>query len=245
LSWGEVVEQAVAGDGTVAPAGDGAFACWLAERAGAALPSPDVNSQLTWTALGLALLVAVLLLVRDHRRLQRFTYTSLLLGLILLLLPLAPYLGYGVRGATLWIRIGDYSFQPGELAKILLTVFLAGYLSAKRDSLALVRTKVLGLEFPRGRDLGPLLVAWVVSLAILVFETDLGTSLLFFGLAVCLLYVATQRRSWLVLGTVLFVSGAARPSRGRILTELTQLELLGSTRPRDGGCSSRQEHGCV
>lgn len=180
-----------------------------AERAGGALPSPDVNSQLTWTALGLALLVAVLLLVRDHRRLQRFTYTSLLLGLILLLLPLAPYLGYGVRGATLWVRVGDYSFQPGELAKILLTVFLAGYLSAKRDSLALVRTKVLGLEFPRGRDLGPLLVAWVVSLAILVFETDLGTSLLFFGLAVCLLYVATQRRSWLVLGAILFVSGAA------------------------------------
>lgn len=180
-----------------------------AAQSGGAVPSPDVSSQLTWTGLGLLLAVLVLLVVRDHRRLQRFTYTSLLAGIVLLLLPLVPGLGYGVRGATLWIRLGGYTFQPGELAKIVLTVFFAGYLSMKRDSLALVRSKVLGLELPRGRDLGPLLVAWVVSLAILVFETDLGTSLLFFGLAVCLLYVATQRRSWLVLGTVLFLSGAA------------------------------------
>jgi cell division protein FtsW (lipid II flippase) len=185
-----------------------------AQRTGTSLPAPDVNTQLTWTALGLGLLVIVLLLVRDHRRLQRFTYTSLFLGVVLLLLPLVPDIGgriggLSIRGATLWFHIGNYSMQPAELAKILLTIFFAGYLSAKRDSLALVRTKVAGVEFPRGRDLGPLIVAWVVSLAILVFETDLGTSLLFFGLAVLLLYVATQRRSWLVLGAVLFISGAA------------------------------------
>jgi cell division protein FtsW (lipid II flippase) len=179
-----------------------------AQRNGTPLPHPNVIDQLTWTALGMALLVLVLVVLRDHRRLQRYTYTSLLIGLVLLLLPLAPIVGTSVRGATLWIRVAGYSFQPGELAKIFLTIFLAGYLVVKRESLALVRTKVLGMSFPRGRDMGPLLVAWFVSLGILVFETDLGMSLLFFGLAVSLLYVATQRRSWLFMGAVLFVTGA-------------------------------------
>ena len=179
-----------------------------AQRNGTPLPRPQITDQLTWTALGIFLLVGVLFLVRDHRRLQRFTYTSLLAGVLLLLLPLAPIIGKSIRGATLWIRIGGYSFQPGELAKVFLTIFFAGYLVVKRDSLALVRSKVLGMSFPRGRDLGPLLVAWFASLGILIFETDLGSSLLFFGLAVSLLYVATQRRSWLVLGAALFLSGA-------------------------------------
>jgi len=183
-----------------------------AERAassGSAPPSPDVTSQLTWTALGVALFVLTLLVVRDHRRLQRYTYTSLFVGLVLLLLPLAPGIGATINGATLWVRVGPFSFQPAELAKILLTIFFAGYLVVKKDSLALVRTKVLGLELPRGRDLGPLLVAWLVSLGVLVFERDLGTSLLFFGLFVGMLYVATQRVSWVVLGALLFVGGSA------------------------------------
>jgi cell division protein FtsW (lipid II flippase) len=179
-----------------------------AARNGGVAPPPDVYGQLTWTALGVVLFVAVLLVVRDHRTLQRYTYTAMLAGLVLLLLPLAPFIGATVNGATLWVRLGGLSFQPGELAKILLTIFFAGYLTVTRDSLALVRTKVMGIELPRGRDLGPLLVAWFVSLAVLVFERDLGTSLLFFGLFVSLLYIATQRRSWLVLGAVLFITGA-------------------------------------
>ena len=179
-----------------------------AARNGGVAPPPDVYSQLTWTALGVVLFVAVLLVVRDHRALQRYTYTAMLAGLVLLLLPLAPFIGATVNGATLWVRFAGLSFQPGELAKILLTIFFAGYLTVTRDSLALVRTKVMGIELPRGRDLGPLLVAWFVSLAVLVFERDLGTSLLFFGLFVSLLYIATQRRSWLVLGAVLFITGA-------------------------------------
>lgn len=184
-----------------------------ASAAGTPLPAPDVPPQLTWSVLGIALMIGVLVVVRDHRRLARYTYTSLFVGLVLLLLPLLPDFGgkvggLSIRGATLWFHVGAFSFQPAELAKIFLTVFFAGYLSMKRDSLALVRTKVLGIEFPRGRDLGPLIVAWVVSLAVLVFQTDLGTSLLFFGLAVCLLYIATQRRSWLVLGALLFAAGA-------------------------------------
>ncbi|TAK70372.1 MAG: FtsW/RodA/SpoVE family cell cycle protein [Actinomycetota bacterium] len=176
---------------------------------GAPEPTPDVYAQLTWFLVGALLFVAVILAVRDHRRLQRFTYTAMLLGLVLLLLPLVPVIGTTVNGAQLWIRVAGFSFQPAELAKIVLTVFFAGYLVRARDSLALVRSKVAGIEFPRGRDLGPLIVAWLVSLGVLVFQRDLGTSIIFFGLFVSLLYIATQRRSWLILGAVLFSAGAA------------------------------------
>lgn len=171
-------------------------------------PTPDVYSQLTWFAVAAVLFAAVLLILRDHRTLQRYTYTFGLVGLVLLVLPLAPLIGTTVNGATLWIRIGPFNFQPAEIAKIALTIFFAGYLVEKRDSLALVRTKFLGMGLPRLKDLGPILIAWLVSLAVLIFETDLGTSLLFFGLFVCMLYIATQRRSWLVIGGVLFVAGA-------------------------------------
>ncbi len=179
-----------------------------AARNGGVAPSPDVYTQLTWTALGIVLFVAVLVVVKDHRSLQRYTYTAMFAGLVLLLLPLAPGIGAEINGARLWLRLGGLSFQPGEIAKILLTIFFAGYLTVTRDSLALVRTKIMGIEFPRGRDMGPLFVAWFISLGVLVFERDLGTSLLFFGLFVSLLYIATQRRSWLVLGAVLFITGA-------------------------------------
>ncbi len=179
-----------------------------ADLNGNPLPTPDVYSQLTWFAVAVILFVSVLVLLRDHRILQRYTYTFGLLGLILLVLPLAPVIGTTVNGATLWIRVLGFSFQPAELAKIVLTVFFAGYLVEKRDSLALVRTKVLGLGLPRLKDLGPLVVAWLVSLGVLIFQRDLGTSLLFFGLFVAMLYIATQRRSWLIIGGLLFLAGA-------------------------------------
>ena len=171
-------------------------------------PTPDVYSQLTWFTVAVILAISVLFLLRDHRTLQRYTYTFGLAGLVLLILPLAPFIGTTVNGATLWIRLGGFSFQPAEIAKILLTIFFAGYLVEKRDSLALVRSKFLGIGLPRLKDLGPILIAWLVSLAVLVFETDLGTSLLFFGLFVAMLYIATQRRSWLFLGGILFAAGA-------------------------------------
>ncbi len=179
-----------------------------ATRNGGPAPTPDVYSQLTWFAVAAILFIAVLVLLRDHRVLQRYSYTLGLLGLILLVLPLAPIIGTTVNGATLWVRIGGLSFQPAELAKILLTAFFAGYLVEKRNSLALVRTKVLGVGLPRAKDLGPILIAWLVSLGVLIFERDLGTSLLFFGLFVSMLYIATQRRSWLILGGLLFAGGA-------------------------------------
>ncbi|MDP2287376.1 MAG: FtsW/RodA/SpoVE family cell cycle protein [Actinomycetota bacterium] len=179
-----------------------------AERNDAPAPTPDVYAQLTWFAVAVVLFIATIILLRDHRRLQRFTFTFGLLGLVALVLPLVPVIGNTVNGATLWVRVLGLSFQPAEAAKILLTIFFAGYLVMKRDSLALVRTKIFGIGFPRPKDLGPIMVAWLVSLAVLVFERDLGTSLLFFGLFVFMLYIATQRRSWLILGATLFVFGA-------------------------------------
>lgn len=164
--------------------------------------------QLTWTTVGVAAAIVVLILLRDHRGLARYTYTAMAAAIALLLLPLVPLVGKEINGARIWIRLGPMSFQPGEIAKIALAVFFAGYLVIARDSLSLVGRKVLGLQLPRARDLGPILLVWVVSLGVLVFQRDLGTSLLFFGLFVALLYVATERTSWIVIGLSLFVGGA-------------------------------------
>ena len=129
-------------------------------------------------------------------------------GFGLLILPLVPGLGRQVYGSRIWIGLGPFSFQPGEIAKIVLAVFFAGYLVQTRDVLSLAGRKILGFTLPRARDLGPILVAWAASLGVLVFEKDLGSSLLFFGLFVAMLYVATERRSWIAIGLVLFSGGA-------------------------------------
>lgn len=166
-------------------------------------------SQFVWTMLGIALFVAVLLFVRDHRALRRFTYTAGAAGLLLLAIPaLLPASLSEINGAKLWIRLGGFSIQPGEFAKLAVMIFFAGYLVAKRDVLSLAGRRLLFIDLPRAKDLGPVLVAWLASLGILVFEHDLGSSLLFFGLFVAMLYVATERVSWLVIGLLLFVAGA-------------------------------------
>jgi cell division protein FtsW (lipid II flippase) len=165
-------------------------------------------AQLMWTALSVIGFVATLVVIRDHRRLQAFTYTMGFAGLLLLVLPLIPGIGVNINGARIWIQVGNLSFQPGEIAKICLAIFFAGYLVVKRDALALAGRRFLGVDLPRGRDLGPILLMWLISLGVLVFQRDLGSSLLFFGLFVVLLYVATERASWLVVGGVLFVAGA-------------------------------------
>jgi cell division protein FtsW (lipid II flippase) len=169
---------------------------------------PYAGNQLLWTLIGVIGFVGVLVIVRDHRRLQAFTYTFGLLALGLLLLPLVPGLGTSINGARIWIQLGPMSFQPGEVAKLCLVVFFAGYLVVKRDALALAGRRFLGVDLPRGRDLGPILVAWMLSLGVLVFQRDLGSSLLFFGLFLVLLYVATERPGWLVVGGTLFAAGA-------------------------------------
>ncbi|HEY0240020.1 MAG TPA: FtsW/RodA/SpoVE family cell cycle protein, partial [Friedmanniella sp.] len=166
------------------------------------------RQQLIWTGLGVAVFVAVAVLLRDHRPLQRYPYTIGLVGVVLLLLPLAPGIGTTKFGARIWIQLGPYSFQPAEAAKVLLAIAFASYLVEKRDVLALAGYRVLGIDLPRARDLGPIVLVWLLSLAILVLQRDLGTSLLFFGLFVMMLYVATERAGWSVLGVLLFAAGA-------------------------------------
>jgi cell division protein FtsW (lipid II flippase) len=165
--------------------------------------------QLIWMTVGVALFVVTLVFLRDHRVLQRFTYTLGLSAILLLLLPLVPGLGATINGARIWIQLLGFSFQPGEVAKVLLVVAFAGYLVLHRDALALAGRRVLFVDLPRGRDLGPILAMWLVSLGILVFQRDLGSSLLFFGLFLIMLYVATERPGWLVVGGTLFFGGAA------------------------------------
>jgi cell division protein FtsW (lipid II flippase) len=167
----------------------------------------DAPVQLLWATVGLVLFVAVVVVVRDHRVLARFAYTLALVGLVLLAIP-AVLPNSEINGAKLWIRVAGFSIQPGEFAKICLVVFFAAYLVDKRDVLALASRKVAGLELPRGRDLGPVLLAWVASILVLVFERDLGSSLLLFGIFVVMLYIATERASWLVIGVLLFAGGA-------------------------------------
>jgi cell division protein FtsW (lipid II flippase) len=174
-----------------------------------AAPRGAAPLQLVWTIIGVALFVAVLVLVRDHRRLQSYTYTAMAAGLVLLAIPaVLPASHSVVNGARIWIRFGSFSFQPGEIAKLALEIFFAGYLVRKRAVLALAGRRVGGLDLPRARDLGPILVAWGASLLILVRESDLGSSLLFFGIFIVVLYVATERGSWLLIGLALFVLGA-------------------------------------
>lgn len=174
-----------------------------------AIPRGAAPLQLVWTVIGVALFILVLVTVRDHRRLQSYTYTAMVIGLALLAIPaVLPASHSVVNGARIWIRFGSFSFQPGEIAKIVLEVFFAGYLVRHRDLLRLAGRRVAGLDLPRARDLGPVLLAWGASLLILVRESDLGSSLLFFGIFVVVLYVATERGSWLLIGLALFVIGA-------------------------------------
>ncbi len=166
------------------------------------------RQQLTWMTLGVILFIATLFLLRDHRVLQRLTYTAGLLGIVLLVLPFLPVIGSGKNGANIWINLAGFSFQPGEVAKVLLVVAFSGYLVLHRDALALAGRRVVFIDLPRGRDLGPILAMFGVSMMILVLQNDLGSSLLFFGLFLVMLYVATERPGWLVVGGVLFAAGA-------------------------------------
>ncbi len=162
-------------------------------------------TQLVWSTLGVALFIVVVLLLRDHRVLQRYAYVCVAAALVLLTVPIFfP----AVNGARIWIRIEGFSIQPGEFAKVLLAVFFAAYLAANRSALAYAGRKVWRLQLPTGRVLGPIVAVWLVSVGVLVLERDLGTSLLFFGLFVVLLYVATGRTGWIAVGLLLASLGA-------------------------------------
>ncbi|MEV0582691.1 FtsW/RodA/SpoVE family cell cycle protein [Nonomuraea sp. NPDC050310] len=167
------------------------------------------TTQLMWTFVGVALFSLTLIFLRDHRVLQRLTYTMGAAGLFLLISPLIPGLGQEINGARIWIGIpGLGSIQPAEFAKLALVIFFAGYLVAKRDVLALAGRRLLFIDLPRVRDLGPILILWGISIGILVMQKDLGSSLLLFGAFIAMLYIATQRSSWVIIGILLFVGGA-------------------------------------
>ncbi|MBA2891693.1 FtsW/RodA/SpoVE family cell cycle protein [Nonomuraea soli] len=174
----------------------------------AEMPGASATTQLLYTGIGVVLFAVTLLALRDHRTLQRLTYTSGFVGLFLLVSPLIPGLGKTINGAKIWIGFGPFTIQPAEFAKIALVVFFAGYLVAKRDVLALAGRRLLFIDLPRARDLGPVLITWGISLGVLVLQRDLGSSLLLFGAFIVMLYIATQRTSWVLIGILLFVGGA-------------------------------------
>ena len=169
--------------------------------------------QIVWSAIAIVCAILVVVVIRNHRILQRYTYLFGFAALLLLLLPMLPGIGKEIYGARVWIGIGPFSFQPGEIAKLCLAVFFAGYLVQARDSLSMVGKKFLGMRFPRARDLGPILIVWLMSMAVIVFQRDLGTGLLIFGLFLVMLYVATARISWVILGLLLIVGGAVVASQ--------------------------------
>ncbi len=171
--------------------------------------NPDLaGAQTLWLLFGLGLFSLTLVLIRDHRQLDAYTYTIGLLGLVMLLLPLAPGIGRTVRGARLWVGIGPLQFQPAEIAKVLIVIFVASYLNTRKELLAVATRRLGPIALPEPRHLAPLLVAWGVSLVVLFLERDLGSSLLFFGIVVVMLWVATGRVAYLILGGLLFAVGA-------------------------------------
>ncbi|MCO6559102.1 MAG: FtsW/RodA/SpoVE family cell cycle protein [Bifidobacterium sp.] len=164
--------------------------------------------QLIWACVALVLTCIFIVALRDYRVLRRFSYVSMVVGLVLLLSPMIPGLGKEIGGARIWIGFGSHTLQPGEFAKLFLAFFFAAYLFNHRDQLAVGGKKVVGLQLPRMRDMGPLILIWFASIGVLVVQHDLGTSLMFFAMFVSMLYVATGRGSWLIIGGIAFVVAA-------------------------------------
>lgn len=164
-------------------------------------------TQVVWTLLGIGCFIATLLFVRDYTVLSRYKYILGFAGVGLLLLPITP-IGVTVNGARLWVGFGSFHFQPGELAKICLVGFFAGYLAERKELLAIASRRVAGIHIPDLKHFGPLLTMWGLSLAVMFWEKDLGSSLLFFSIFLVMIYIATARGTYLAFGTVLFGVGA-------------------------------------
>ncbi|HEX4979048.1 MAG TPA: FtsW/RodA/SpoVE family cell cycle protein [Acidimicrobiales bacterium] len=170
---------------------------------------PDkAGLQAVWTAVGVGAFVATLAVVRRARDLERYRYTFALVGIGLLLMPLLPGIGRNINGSRIWIRLGPLGFQPGEVAKVALAIFFAGYLVEKRELLQTFSRRIGSVGLPDPKYLGPVFAAWSFSLVVMIFERDLGSSLLFFALFVAMLWVATARVFYLFMGLGLFLVGA-------------------------------------
>lgn len=164
-------------------------------------------TQVTWLAVGVIAFSATLIGIKDYRMLARYKYLLGFAGVALLLLPITP-IGKEINGAQLWVGIGNFSFQPGELAKVCLAIFFAAYLAERKELLAIASRRVAGIHIPDVKHFGPLLVMWGLSLAVMFYEKDLGSSLLFFSIFLVMLYIATARAAYLAIGTLLFAAGA-------------------------------------
>lgn len=171
--------------------------------------NPGAGQQMLWTLVAVAGFAATVIYLKDHRMLARYDYTCGVAGLILLAIPaLLPTSLSETNGAKIWIRLPGFTIQPAEFSKILLLIFFAGVLVAKRNLFTSVGTHFLGMDLPRARDLAPLLAAWIISVAVMVFEKDLGTSLLLYTSFLVMVYIATERISWVVIGLTLFAAGS-------------------------------------
>lgn len=164
--------------------------------------------QSVWTAVGIAAFIGTLVFVRRTRDLEGYRYTLMFIGIGLLLLPLVPGVGRTINGARIWVSLGPVSFQPGEFAKIVLAVFFASYLVEKREVLAMASVRLGPVMLPDLRHFGPVLLAWGASLIVMFYERDLGSSLLFFAVFVVMLWIATERASYLAISGLLFAGGA-------------------------------------
>lgn len=209
----------------------------------------DAPGQLMWTFVGIALFVIALLIMRDTdktdaplsftpKTAQRYTYLIGLGAVILLLLPIVPGIGAEINGARVWIHFGPFSVQPGEFAKLLLVVFFAGYLVNKRQAMSLIGKKIGPISLPRARDLGPIVVIWLFCLGVLFMQKDLGTALLYFGLFVSMIYIATQRASWVMIGVGLLAVGVFVATLLPFMGHVNQrIDIWQNPKPYfDGGC---------
>ena len=164
--------------------------------------------QATWSIVAILAFVATLLLVQRATDLARYGWLFFAVGAVLLLLPMLPGLGASINGARIWVSLGPLNFQPGEFAKIALAIFFASYLAERRELIAASTWKVGPLHLPEPRYIAPILLAWGFAVIVMVGEKDLGSSLLFFTLFVVMIWVATERVGYLLLGAILF-GGAA------------------------------------
>src|SRR4051812_37001818 len=166
------------------------------------------RDQAQWFVIGLILFAATIIFLRDLRVLERYRYTIALAGLVLLFLPRVPGIGQQVNGAYLGVKLGPIAFQPAEFGKIAIIIFLAAYLRDTRQVLVQGSRRILGVTIPPLKHFGPLLLVWGAAMFMLVFIRDLGSSLMYFGGFLALLYVATNRLSFVVVGLVMFAVGA-------------------------------------
>jgi cell division protein FtsW (lipid II flippase) len=166
------------------------------------------RDQANWFVLGLVLFALTIVFLRDYEVLERYRYTIAIAGLLLLLAPRVPGIGQQVNGAYLGVKIGPIAFQPAEFTKLAIVVFLASYLREHREVLIVGARRVLGVTLPPLKHFGPMLVVWGASMFMLVFIRDLGSSLMFFAAFLALLYVATGRFSFVVIGMAMFLVGA-------------------------------------